>query len=368
MNKSSNFMLKTMIVFTLMVITICCNTLVEDNNSSISGKILSIDMVPLSGVNVKRGEKIIGKSNEKGNLKINRANFKDGDVLTFEKENFVSIYKVIKENSTLDILMKKRNVFVEIEAEKGGLIKFGDGGSLNIPKNAFMIKGKPYRGYINIQATYIDVTDSKEVMSAPGAYIAENRDGNLYSLTSFGIIEINVSDSKNNIPLDLKKDTGLKISYPIKTENTPDRVNLYELNVETGYWSERGFLRNNGSTLQGVVTSVNSAWNADEPCSSTTPLMCVKIKVEFTSGNPGCGVDVNGVSYQGYDGRYLPDVNGYVQFMVCPDSVFDLGTCYPVCTSCPPGSGAVYKKTIDLSTITMNTSGCTDLGTWVIQN
>ncbi|KGL59150.1 hypothetical protein [Polaribacter sp. Hel1_85] len=363
MKKSSNFMTKTMIIFTLMVITICCKTLVVDNKSSVSGKILSTDMVPLSNVNVKRGEKVIAKSDKKGNLKINRTNFKDGDVLTFEKDNFVSLYKVIKANSTLDVLMKKRNDIVEIETEKGGFIKFGNGGSLNIPKNAFTIRGKLYKGNINVQATYIDVTNSEEVMSAPGAYIAENKDGNLYPLTSFGIIEINVSDSKNNIPLDLKKGTGLKISYPITTKNTPDIVNLYELNEETGYWSERSFLRNNGSTLQGVVTSVNSAWNADDPCSDV--LVCVKIKVVFTNGNPGCGIGAKGISYQGYDGLYSPDINGYVQFMVCPDSVFELGACHPVCLTCP---GPVYQKTIDLSTVTMNPSGCTDLGTWVIQN
>ncbi len=366
MRTLNNILLKTVFASMLIASFFSCKVSTTDKNNLITGRILDLDKNPISNVVIKLDDKIIGKSNTKGEVSLSSTSFKTGNVLSFENAAFVKVYKVMKEGSTLDVFMKRRSDSFKVDTEKGGVIKFGDGGLLNIPKNAFSLKNKLFKGNANIQVTYIDVTNAREIMSAPGAYIAENKEGDLYPLTSFGIVEINVRDSKSNDELDLGEGISLEISYPIKTENTPDSVNLYELNEQTGYWSERGFLTNNGSTLQGVVTTVNSAWNADDPCSQQ--LVCVKIKIQYAniSGGPsGCRFSATGLSYQGFDGFYYPDSNGDIQFMVCPDSAFKIEGCFLTCTNCP---GAIYSKMIDLSTITMNPSGCTDLGTWVIQN
>ncbi len=132
------------------------------------------------------------------------------------------------------------------------------------------------------------------------------------------MVEILASIPKKNLSLELNSKTPIKIAFPITIENTPEKVNLYEMNVETGYWEQTDILINENDVLLGEITSVNSSWNADQPCGEE--LICVELQVIYTNGDPGCGITAKGLSYQGSDGHYQPDFNGFIEFMVCPGS------------------------------------------------
>ncbi|MGY3793812.1 hypothetical protein [Aquimarina sp. 433] len=328
----------------------------------LSGTLQTKNNKPIVNATIKLRGDIIAFSDSKGGFVLEENSFRLGDVLTIEHEDFVTVSKVIEKNTKLFVLMKERAKAHVIDADKGAEIPVAFQGQISIPSNAFNYRGKPYNGKVEIRATYIDVTDPFELRSAPGSYIAEEEDGTLYPLTSFGMIEITATIPEKNIPLDLNEGAVIDASFPIQTENTPEQVNLYELNKETGYWDISGVLVNQGNVLRGEITSVNSSWNADDPCANA--LVCVRVQVVYTNGDPGCYVWATGLTYNGFSGHFTPDANGFVEFWVCPDSVFQLNACLCLCV---PG-GPIYTSIIDLSTVTMNPSGCTDLGVWTINN
>jgi hypothetical protein len=327
----------------------------------------------LENVTVKNGKQIIGTSNAEGYFRIQGETLQEGDVITFEHQGFITVTKVIAEDSKLIIWMKKRAESVIIDAKEGGIVQLERGGNLRIPANAFTLEKRLYNGPVEITASYVDVTNRNEVRSAPGSYIALDQATNsLTPLTSFGMVEITAVVPEVNQPVELIRERPIQATLPILTEASPSRVNLYELDRDSGYWILSGQLNSFQNTLLGEITTVNSTWNADDPCSEA--LVCVKVEVIFQNGNPGCGVGATGITYQGFDGIHTIAPDNTVELMVCPDSVFELGACWVLC--CGPGvpptdpccNNPQHRTTIDLSTVTMNPNGCTDLGTWVINN
>lgn len=349
-------------------------TLVGKNAFIIAdGHVRTSENQPIANVTVKNGTQVLAVSDSEGYFAFKGAPAAEGDVLTFEHSGFITVSKVIAADTKLIIWMKKRAESVIIDSKEGGIVKLERGGNLRIPANAFTLDDRSYNGPVEITASYVDVTNRNEVRSAPGSYIARDTiTRELVPLTSFGMVEVTAVIPEANRELELRRERPIQASLPILTETTPRRVNLYELDRDSGYWILAGQLTSFQNTLLGEITTVNSTWNADDPCSDA--LVCVKVEVIFQNGNPGCGVGAEGITYQGFDGIHSIGPDGYVELMVCPDSVFELGACWLLC--CGPGvpssdpccNNPQHRTTIDLSTVTMNPNGCTDLGTWVINN
>lgn len=361
----------------LTIILICtigaCNVLKPGGDTMLlEGNVFSQLHEPLSNVKVEKNGNILTKSNKEGFFKLNEKEIRIGDVLIFEKDGYVSLVRVYKKNLKISLIMKKRDKTVYFDSNEKYSLKLESGLELSIPQRAFVLDGKDYRGKVQFVATYFDASKRADLISSPALFIAEDNQGNgNIPLSSFGIVDILTLSSENR-PLQLNKNISISVKFPIISDNTPSKVNLYSLNTKTGFWALEGVLNNINNQLQGEITTVNRAWNADDPCADQ--LVCIKVNVQFTNGNPGCGIGATGITYQGFDGLHSPDINGDVQLMVCPNSVFELGACWVTC--CGPGvplsdpccNNPQYRKTIDLSTITINPTGCTDIGTWVVQN
>jgi hypothetical protein len=349
------------------------NQVTKRDFAIVDGFVRTSENHPLGNVTVKNGTEIIGRSDADGYIRLTGAPVEEGDVLSFEHKGFITVSKVISADTKLIIWMKERAESVIVDSKSGGTVRLERGGELRIPANAFTSEGKTYTGPVEITASYVDVTNRDEVRSAPGSYIAFDAGTNsLTPLNSYGMVEVTAVIPEVNQPVELRRDRPIQATLPILTADSPSRVNLYELDRESGYWTLTGVLNNFQNTLQGEITTVNSTWNADDPCSEA--LVCVKVKVIFQNGNPGCGVGATGLTYQGFDGIHTIGPDDYVELMVCPDSVFELGACWIFC--CGPGvppsdpccNNPQHRTNIDLSTVTMNPNGCTDLGTWVINN
>ncbi len=330
------------------------------------GHIVSKENEPIYNVSIIKNGRIIATSEEDGSFNVKKAELKSGDVLSFEHTDYVTVTKVLNDNSALIIFMQNRAEPIRIDSKKDNKITLEKGGYIIIPKNTLGIKNKPFMGEVNIRASYIDVTNSFELRSAPGSYIAQGEKG-LYPLTSFGMIEIVATIPEKDLRLDVVRGKNISIGLPIiSPEETPKRINLYSFDRLKGYWQLNGVLENNGDVLLGEVTSINSAWNADQPCSSS--LVCIKFKVTYTNGtpSPGCYFAAKGLSYNGFDGLQTIGSDGYVRLNVCPNSAFELQACV-VCPICP---GSPYTTTIDLSTISTppGPDGCIDIGTFTVNN
>jgi len=217
---------------------------------------------PISGVVVLKNGITIARSASNGFF-VSKVVFQQGgDVLRFEHPNFVTttVFRFFK----LKIWMKERGEKREFDSGREQSIRFGKGGRLTIPKDAFSLSGKPYNGRVEIRVSYIDVTDENELRAAPGKYIAVK--GGLKELDSFGMLEITAVAPRINrqLELELRSTRRIEVSFPTIAEIT-DLVYLYELNTEEGFWVLKGSLNNVKNTLKGEITSVNSAWNAALP-------------------------------------------------------------------------------------------------------
>ncbi len=346
----------------------------DQKNEYLKGQILSAyTNKPISNVTIKKGEELIAISDGDGSFVLKEKEFpKEGLVYIFEHDDYLTISKRIKSNSKLIIFMKNRSELSIIDSREGGEIILEKEGFLKIPSDAFIYEGRPYNGPVAIQTTFLDASNQMDLLTAPGSFIADEGNGRrLYPLTSFGMIEVLATIPEKELPLELNPKTPITVGFPITVKDTPEKVNLYEMNVITGYWEQTGILTNQENVLLGEITSVNSSWNADEPCGEE--LICVELQVIYTNGDPGCGITAKGLTYQGSDGHYQPDFNGFVEFMVCPDSVFQLGACLTLCCVGGPtdpccSNPYAYTTTIDMSTITPNPNGCTSLGVWTINN
>ncbi len=331
----------------------------------LNGFIVTRDNKPVDNVTVRIGNEVVATSRADGSFSLEGSGVNVGDVLVFENSGYVTVTKIMSEDTKLIISMLERAEPIQIDPRRTNSIAVGKEGRVVIPANSLGLNGEPYSGPINVQATLVDVRDPFQLRSAPGSYTAMGNEGAV-PLTSFGMIEVVATIPGERIRLDVVEGASVQMAFPILLpRETPETVNLYSFNTSKGLWVLEGELVNTGSVLLGEVTSIDSSWNADEPCAEE--LICVKVKVIFTNGNPGCGVAAEGLTYQGFDGINTIGADDYVYLDVCPDSVFELQSCFPLCIPCP---GPVYTTTIDLTTITTppGPDGCIDLGTWTIVN
>jgi hypothetical protein len=376
----TNLILKkiTWTVLLFLVFTSCQNadnsTSIDSNNTETlsirstinpNGNVFSSENQPIENVTVKKLGNVIARSNASGNFTLDGTILNEGDVITYEHPDFITVTKVLKTNSSLSIFMKRRAAGKIIDSRRGGAIALEKGGGIRIPANAFSFRGTPFNGEVKITASYIDVTNDNEVRSAPGAYIAfDAARNNLAPLASFGMIEVNAVIPQNNEPLELTKGSSIQVALPVLNPDTPATVNFYELDRDNGYWVLEGNLQNTQGMLLGEITEVNETWNADEECSEE--LICVKAKILTAEGFPtGCFIHVVGLTYDGYDGYYTTDSSGNVELMVCPDSTFEIQSCLNSADFEPPTPQYTVIIQIEPSDIDPN-SDCTDLGTWIL--
>jgi len=219
--------------------------------------------LPISGVVVLKNGITIARSASNGFFVI-KGGLQEGDVLRFENPNFVTTTKVFRSDSNLTIWMKKRGEKREFYSGRGESIRFGKGGRLTIPRDAFSLSGKPYNGRVEIRVSYIDVTDRNERRAVPGRWTALDGYIKQIVVSSYGMLEITAVDPRRNRQLELQEHRRIEVSFPIIVETTY-LVNLYELNTEDGFWVLKGSFNNVKNSIRGEITSVNSAWNAALP-------------------------------------------------------------------------------------------------------
>lgn len=335
------------------------NSSVEQQAEPLSGAVYAVDGEGLSSVLVSYAGQPVAQTNDLGEFTIPEGLIPEDATLSFTHPEYVSVLKNLSPNLKLDIFLTPKGETIQIDGAAPQKVFFAESGSLSIPAKTFQLAtGQIYTGPINLSVSFVDVSDSRQIRAAPGAFVAEDDQGNQRPLQSFGMVELEANTPEGR-PLEVRPGASIEISIPLIMEDTPQEVNLYSLNEETGLWDLEGTLTNDGNRLLGEITNTG-AWNADQPCADS--LICVKVKIEDPN-NLGCGVAAEGLSYAGFDGLYTPDADGYVYLNVCPNSVFELQACFPLCIPCP---GPVYTAVIDLSTIPINPSGCTDIGVFVL--
>lgn len=315
------------------------------------------------------------QTNKNGVYKIPNLKINTEYVINIEQKDYISITRKIKLNLAKDLTANfpliPRGEEQIFNATDSIICSMKGGGRIIVKPNSFVTKdNKSYIGKVSIKATFINPKENNLIIAAPSTFISsDNR-----PLQTFGMFEVYATTVEGE-RLEISREKPILVEIPNISQLT-NNVGLYFLNTDSGLWVNNGILTYDkpSNTLLGQVTTISSAWNADDPCA--TALVCVRIQVVDGSGNPRpyFGVGAKGVSYLGYTGISYTDANGFVDLFVCPNQVIKfVGDIIPCCdpgdipgtaqhTFCCINSGQAQGPTVDLSLVTLTTP-CTSLGT-----
>ena len=156
-----------------------------------------------------------------------------------------------------------------LPAERGGKIRFGDGGML------VGADGNPAKGQVSISVTPINVFDPAAVPTAPGDFTAIATDGKIVQLQSYGMFDVQAADAEGR-PLSVAPGVELPFTLRLPDRQRPpgETIGLYRFDQAAGRWASMGAIRQTVSLdYAGVITSTGE-WNADDPFQTT----CITIR------------------------------------------------------------------------------------------
>lgn len=366
-NKSLN------VVFFLTISLLCVSC--KKDTFTLNGKIFNItnqDLISQAKVSIGN---ITVQTNRNGEYEIPNLKINTEHVISIEHKDFVSIIRKVKSNLAKDLganfPLIPRNEGKEFSSTDTIVSLMRSGGKVVIKPNSLVTKSnKVYEGKVFLRTTFINPKEDNLIIASPSTFISSDS----RPLQSYGMIEI-YATTVDGERLDIRNDRPALIEIP-NISRLSNNVGLYYLNTNSGLWVNSGVLTYNekANTLLGEVTSISSAWNADDPCASA--LVCIRIQVVdgLNTPRPYFGVGAVGLSYSGYTGIFQTDANGFVDLYVCPNQaikfVGDIITCCdagdipgtPEYIFCCENHGQAQGPIVDLSLVTL-TPPCTSLGT-----
>jgi len=236
------------------------------------------------------------QTNKNGEYKMPNLKINTEYILNIEHKDFVSITRKIKPNLAKDLTANfpliprgEEQIFNStdsiISSMKGG-------GRIIIKPNSFITKeSKLYRGEVVIKATFINPKENNLIIASPSTFISsDNR-----PLQTFGMFEVYATTVEGE-RLDISREKPILVEMPNISQLT-NNVGLYYLNTISGFWVNNGILTYDKptNTLLGQVTSISSAWNADDPCATT--LVCIRIQVVDGSSTPRPRADASRIFF-----------------------------------------------------------------------
>ncbi|WP_034059907.1 carboxypeptidase-like regulatory domain-containing protein [Lacinutrix jangbogonensis] len=125
--------------------------------------------------------------------------------------------------------------------------------------------GGPYQGEVDIILKSLNVDNDDFQLMMPGNLTAENTEGELRVLESYGMIAVELRGEGGEV-LNVSAGTPTIIRIPIGSSvtNPPATIPLWYFDIDNGYWKEEGFATLEGTRYIGEVTHF-SFWNCDAP-------------------------------------------------------------------------------------------------------
>ncbi len=301
---------RTIVVFFTVLLTACATT-TRGRSVVLRGQVLDPANAPVAGAMVTAGSRA-ARTDALGEFRlvVPRA---ERIAATIIAPRFIETTRVF----TSENLARGKNVIViwpraaavPLDASLGGTLTF-PGGTIAIPPAALVdANGQPATGNVRVSLSAIDVSDPRQLRSAPGDFTARMRDGSTQRLETFGIFEVFAEDAAGR-RLDLARgreaQVRLRIPPPLQ-RNAPDVVGSFRFDPADGRWVEEGrmILAPAGDAFDFPIPTFAVKWNADQVMATT----CIKLQVL----DSGCGqaaatvnahVEAGGVNYTGYSHDY----------------------------------------------------------------
>lgn len=292
--------------------------------NSFRGRVVDPRNTPVSGAQVRIPGRDAVLTDSKGEFSIRGLAPTERLAVSFSATGFMDttrIYKVGESSRGINtVVIWPRAVRVSLDARRGGKLTF-PGGTVNFPARALVDeRGRAINGKVRVSFSALDVSDRRQLRSAPGDFTARMRNKRIRQLETFGVFEVVVEDSEGrraNLAKGRKAAVELFIPRALRGR-APRQVGLYSFDKSNGLWVEEGTLELNSvrPAFNGSIDNVTTSWNAD----MTLDTVCMKVKILKEDGTPapiGTRVEAEGVDYTGTSPTgYVTDASGEVCLLV----------------------------------------------------
>jgi len=164
-----------------------------------------------------------------------------------------------------EIKLKEKNLAGTIDAGTGGVLTEANGSGVTLPANGIKdAQGNPYNGSVDVYISWIDPSADDLAQNMVGDLSGVDSEGVLMSLSTFGMLVVELQDSEGN-ELNILEghEAELKFRVPDELlEHAKETIPLWSYNEEEGYWVEESEARLDGNFFHGNVSHF-SAWNVD---------------------------------------------------------------------------------------------------------
>jgi licheninase len=273
----------------------------------ITGRVVDSRNNPVKGAQVRAPGRPVVITDRNGEFKIRSLARTERLAVSFSAPGFMDTTRIYKvgESSRITgnvVVIWPRAAPSSLDAARGGRLSFPDG-AVSFPPNSLVdMRGRPLRGSVTVSFSTLDVSDRRQVRSAPGDFTARMRDKRIRQLETYGIFEVYVEDSRGRrANLAPGRKAAVELFIPrARRPTAPKVVGLFSFDTNSGLWIEAGTLQATGqqASYETPITSIITIWNADEALETT----CLKLQVLYDNNQPappGTKVEAEGVDYSG---------------------------------------------------------------------
>ncbi|WP_397363452.1 hypothetical protein [Olleya sp. R77988] len=179
------------------------------------------------------------------------------------------------------IMLLELEVLTTISSGQAISVGLPNGTAIDFAGEYQFENGNAYSGNVDVVLKHINPDDEDMELQMPGMLLAENLDGDLRVLETYGMIAVELI-GENGEELNIAEGTVAEISIPVPTSatNPPATIPLWHFDEVNGYWVEEGEATLIGNMYVGEVTHF-SFWNWDYPY----PSVYICITLQDQSGN-----------------------------------------------------------------------------------
>ena len=299
--------------------------------NSFRGRVVDPRNTPVSGAQVRIPGRDTVLTDSKGEFSIRGLAATERLAASFSATGFMDttrIYKVGESSRGINtVVLWPRAARVSLDARRGGKLTF-PGGTVNFPARALVDeRGRAINGKVRVSFSALDVSDRRQLRSAPGDFTARMRDNSIRQLETFGVFEVFVEDaSGRRANLAPGRNATVELSIPQELRRrAPASVGLFSFDQNSGRWIEEGTIKRppGRTSYEVLIPNITPIWNADIPHDTT----CITLKILKEDGTPapvGTRVEAEGVDYSGTSPTgYVTNSMGEVCLSVkkCPGTV-----------------------------------------------
>ncbi len=186
--------------------------------------------------------------------------------------------------ATVRMMPRGRPVFL-MDAAAGGTVEGDNGARIEFPANALVDDetGAAVTGPVAVTLTPVD-HQTNETLAFPGLFEGVHPDGTAGPLTSFGLMEVTLSQDGRKVQLAPGKPAIIELPYTAPDGQVGTTIAVWSLDEKTGLW----FFEND-SPIQAATTGGGLVQRAEIShfswinCDRLTPNPAIRVPFEFTS-------------------------------------------------------------------------------------